>query len=104
MATFVRSDRTTARAAGAGWSRHRLSRWGWRIARYTVLITALVIFLMPLVWIWSSALKSSLEIDMNPFGLPGELHWDNLVQAWTVGGFGRYIGNSVLPSRWTTWP
>jgi ABC-type glycerol-3-phosphate transport system permease component len=96
MATFARSDRSAARAAGARWSRHRLSRWAWRIARYTVLITVLVIFLMPLVWIWSSALKSSLEIDMNPFALPSVLHWDNLVQAWTVGGFGRYIGNSVL--------
>jgi ABC-type glycerol-3-phosphate transport system permease component len=96
MAAFARSDRAMASAAGTRWSRHRLSRWAWRMARYTVLITVLVIFLMPLVWIWSSALKSSLEIDMNPFGLPSVLHWENLVQAWTVGGFGRYIGNSVL--------
>jgi ABC-type glycerol-3-phosphate transport system permease component len=28
--------------------------------------------------------------------LPTELRWENLEQAWTVGRFGQYIGNSVI--------
>jgi ABC-type glycerol-3-phosphate transport system permease component len=33
---------------------------------------------------------------MNPFGLPGEWHWENLTQAWTVGHFGQYMANTAL--------
>lgn len=65
-------------------------------ARYLLLILFAVLFLMPFVWIWFSALKSTAEINADPFGVPGELMWGNLAEAWTTGRFGTYIGNSVL--------
>ena len=76
--------------------RLRLKNAGWGAARYAVLILFLLIFLVPFLWIWSSALKSSLEIARSPFGLPDEYLWSNLKEAWTTGGFGRYIGNTVI--------
>ncbi len=95
----LRADHRPEAGAASTWrSGHRVSRWGWRLARYATLLAFLVIFLFPFIWIWSSALKTSDEIDMNPFGLPTALHWENLGQAWTIGSFGTYIGNSVLYS------
>ena len=56
----------------------------------------LVIFLLPFIWIWSSAFKTSLEIARDPFALPTELRWENLVEAWTVGHFADTCCNSVI--------
>ena len=83
---------TTGRAAvGRRW---RFS--GWDIARYLTLIFFMLIFLVPILWIWSSALKSSIEIARDPFALPQEFRWENLREAWTTGRFNRYIGNTIL--------
>ncbi len=66
------------------------------IAQYGVLLFFLLIFLVPFVWIWSSAFKTSREISRDPFGLPSALRWDNLQEAWTTGQFDRYMGNTVI--------
>lgn len=63
---------------------------------YLILLAFLGIFLVPFIWIWSSALKTSQEIARNPFALPSELRWENLVKAWTVGHFSEYMLNSVI--------
>ena len=72
----------------------------WRIAgnvgTYAILIAFLLIFLVPFVWIWSSAFKTSQEIGRDPFALPSALRWENLVEAWTVGRFSDYMLNSVI--------
>lgn len=84
------SDRVAARPA---------RRWkvsGWTIAQYATLIFFLIVFLVPVVWIWSSSLKTSLEIAQSPFALPKEFHWENLQKAWTTGRFNRYIGNTII--------
>ena len=74
----------------------RFALLGWGAARYAVLIIFLVVFLVPFLWIWASALKSSIEIARDPLGLPEELRWENLQNAWTIGGFDRYIGNTLI--------
>jgi raffinose/stachyose/melibiose transport system permease protein len=84
----------TSERAGVGARRWRLS--GWDIARYLTLIAFLLIFLIPILWIWSSALKSSIEIARDPFALPQEFRWENLKEAWTTGRFDRYIGNTLI--------
>ncbi len=83
-------------AARVGWGRPRFGRSGEEIARYAVLLAFLVVFLLPFIWIWSSAFKSSIEIARDPFGLPTSLRWENLTEAWTTGRFDRYIWNSVI--------
>ena len=74
----------------------RLATLGWDAGRYLVLIGFFLVFVIPLVWVWSSALKSSIEISRDPFGLPDEFLWENLRRAWTIGGFDRYIGNTLI--------
>ena len=77
-------------------TRRRLRLSGWTVAQYATLILFLMIFLVPVLWVWSSALKSSIEIARSPFALPAELRWENLERAWTVGRFNRYLGNTVV--------
>src|SRR5690348_15615436 len=87
MATPVR------RGLSAG---ERLSRSGWEIGRYAVLVFFFLIFFVPFIWVWSSALKKSIEIATDPFGLPEKFRWQNIEKAWTVGHFDRYMANTVI--------
>lgn len=77
-------------------NRIRWDRLSGNLLSYAVLIFFLLIFLVPFVWIWSSAFKTSIEISRDPFGLPDTFRWENLRRAWTVGQFDRYLGNSVI--------
>ena len=58
-----------------------LGRLTGSVSTYAILIAFLLIFLVPFIWIWSSAFKTSQEIGRNPFALPTELRWENLVEA-----------------------
>jgi ABC-type glycerol-3-phosphate transport system permease component len=93
MATSTTAERPVA---GAGVGRLRLGRSAPEVARYALLLLFLLIFLLPFLWIWSSALKTSIEIARDPFGLPDAFRWQNLERAWTTGRFDRYIWNSVI--------
>ena len=73
-------------------------RFGGTIATYAVLIFFFLLFLMPFVWIWFSAFKSSREISADPFSPPSTIALDNLIKAWTVGHFSDYILNSIIYS------
>ena len=55
-----------------------------------------LVALLPFIWMWSSAFKSSREIFRDPFALPTAINVDNLIRAWTVGRFSNYIGNSII--------
>lgn len=65
-------------------------------ARYLGLAGAGLVFVAPFVWILISSLRTSLDIGRDPFGLPGQLHWENYVNAFVTGRFGSYLANSVL--------
>lgn len=67
-----------------------------RVLQYAVLILFAVLFILPFVWLWGSALKTPAEIMLDPFALPRDPQWQNLLKAWTVGRFSQYIGNSFL--------
>ena len=66
------------------------------VSRYVILIGFLLFFLIPIVWIWLSAFKAPKEISKNPFGFPEVWRWSNFVEAWTVGRFSQYMGNSLI--------
>jgi raffinose/stachyose/melibiose transport system permease protein len=66
--------------------------------KYALLILFFLFFLMPFVWIWFSAFKTSREIAVDPFSPPTSLDPANLVRAWTVGNFSGYLLNSVIYS------
>lgn len=91
MAAITSPARRTARSRPL---RPRLVRAG----QYAVLVLFALICLVPLLWVLSSSLKLTREIAANPFGLPTTLRWENYVEAWTTGRFGRYLGNSIIYS------
>lgn len=57
-----------------------------------------VITLYPLVILVSAAFRPSNEVFRNPLGLPDitNLYLENFITAWTVGGFGGYVWNSIV--------
>ena len=58
-------------------------------------VIVLVMF-YPAIWMVYSAFKSNREIFRTPFALPSEWRWENLVEAWEVGGLGTLYLNSVF--------
>jgi ABC-type glycerol-3-phosphate transport system permease component len=90
------SDSVPVRYGVVDSKRNRFRRIGWDLVGFLVLLAFFGIFLVPILWIWAAALKTSREIARNPFGLPADFQWGNLERAWTVGHFDRYMGNTVI--------
>ena len=67
-----------------------------QLSKYSVLLLFAVAALFPFILMWSSALRTSKEIFRNPFALPSVIHFENLIDAWTVGRFSSYMLNSVI--------
>jgi multiple sugar transport system permease protein/raffinose/stachyose/melibiose transport system permease protein len=59
-----------------------------------LLYTAFV--LGPLVWLAIMSLRTTPEINLAPYALPGVYHWDKYVTAWTRSNYGAYFWNSTL--------
>jgi ABC-type glycerol-3-phosphate transport system permease component len=66
------------------------------LGRYLVLTVLAVITLFPVILTVSTALKTSRDVRVNPFGLFSSFSLENLSTAWTVGGFDDYLLNSLL--------
>ena len=66
------------------------------VGRHALLIALSLLMLFPVVLTVSTALKTERDVQVNPFGLFTSFSTENVVQAWTVGGFGDYVLNSFL--------
>ncbi len=77
-----------------------------RISVEKVLLTCLVgvgaaVFLLPLIWMLSSSLKTSMQVFASPFRwLEGNIRWKNYVEVWTSADapFWRSLVNSLIVS------
>src|SRR5699024_12659513 len=56
---------------------------------YVILLAFAAFALIPVLTILAASVSA-------PLGESGGLHLENFVRAWTVGGFGRSLGNSVV--------
>lgn len=66
------------------------------LAVHLVLILVGLFFLLPFIWMLSTALKSDQQIFANPpIWIPTPLMWENFVEAVTVFPFFRYMGNTL---------
>ncbi|WP_203959653.1 carbohydrate ABC transporter permease [Actinocatenispora thailandica] len=55
------------------------------------------VFVMPLYWLFSSAVKPSGEIYQFPLQwIPRQLHWSNFTNAWHDAPFGSFFVNSII--------
>ncbi len=79
-----------------------------QINRYTVssmlanslvhvfLIIVAVTCVFPLLWMFGSSLKTQSTVFSDMSIIPRSMHWENFYLAWTKGGFGLYLLNSVI--------
>lgn len=64
---------------------------------YLALGSLSIVFLIPLLWTLSTALKSSQEYASDPSRLvPRHFAWDNFGKAWTALPFTTFVGNTLL--------
>lgn len=78
----------------------RSLRWG-RLVRaalvYAALIGLAVIFMIPLFWMLSTALKSRFEVFAYPPEIiPSNIQWGNFREIFTRVPLARYMGNTLL--------
>ena len=64
--------------------------------KYLILIAVLCLTSGPMLWVWLNSLRTSREFMRAPLGLPKHAVWQNFVDAWTIGHFGRYFVNSII--------
>ncbi len=63
---------------------------------YLVLMAATAITLIPIIWVFASALKSNKEIRENALALPQEWRFQNYIDAWFGASFDQYFFNSIF--------
>lgn len=95
MAARVEVARRDAVAGGAALVGAWLRRNGSKIILYAVLTVALLIAVVPFLWVIAGSLKSNAEIFQSPFSLPRGWRFSNYVSAWVDGHFGTYFFNSL---------
>lgn len=67
---------------------------------HIVLLVGALLMIYPLIWLFSSSLKSPAEIFSNTGLLPSKIQFDNYVNGWqgTAVSFGRFMTNSLVIS------
>jgi ABC-type glycerol-3-phosphate transport system permease component len=64
--------------------------------KHLLLIVLSLLSLAPVILLVSTALKTSSDVKVNPFGLFTSFSFANFANAWTEGHFSDYVLNSVL--------
>lgn len=94
----------TPPAAGSPAARGRfryVSRWTGQIMIYLLLIAGSLLFLLPLFWMITTALKPLSEVyTFPPEFIPRTFLWQNFLTAWTAQNFDRYFLNTVFITVW----
>ncbi|NEE00740.1 carbohydrate ABC transporter permease [Phytoactinopolyspora halotolerans] len=68
-----------------------------RVLLYVALAFAALLFVGPLYWLFSSALKEPGEIySFPPDWIPSSAHWENFSGAWNAAPFGDFFINSMI--------
>ena len=65
------------------------------LVKYLVLAFFAAVTLYPLLLIISTAFKDPLDVTLDPFTLFSSFRFENLHDAWTLGGFGANFLNTV---------
>ncbi len=76
--------------------RVRVDRLIRSIARYAFLGFWAALCVLPMILVISTALKDPVIDTGNPFELFSSFRPENLVDAWTLGNFGRYFLNTIV--------
>ncbi|TDG00760.1 carbohydrate ABC transporter permease [Paenibacillus piri] len=76
---------------------NQLTHPAFGILRYVCLIVLSVIFLIPVVFIAFTAVKSNADLLSRPFyAFPEKIQWSNFPAAWDQGKIGMYMKNTII--------
>jgi multiple sugar transport system permease protein len=64
--------------------------------RHLLLIVGGVLILMPLLWMFTTSLKTPAQVHMPPYLFPTSFEWSNYAEAFRVDQFGRFYLNSAV--------
>ncbi len=71
-----------------------LQRTGRMFAR-AIMFAVLLVYLIPVLWMYSSSMRSNGEILLDPLGFPKSFMLDNFVTAWEMAELGRHFLISI---------
>ncbi|MEQ4481466.1 carbohydrate ABC transporter permease [Cohnella silvisoli] len=74
---------------------NRESRW-LLSTRYLIVLAVLIIYLIPLFYLFNVSMKTQIEHLKSPVGLFEQFRFSNFSTAWKQGDFSKYIWNSLL--------
>jgi multiple sugar transport system permease protein len=75
----------------------RRARRAGRVTAYLLLIVGALAFVLPFLWMVSTALKGDKEVvQYPPDFLPTSFHWGNFVAAWQALPFNTFLMNSAI--------
>ncbi len=77
----------------------RLGPLGWvgEVLKYLVLLLLAFTFLLPFIWMFTSALKDSSQVfTVPPTWIPNPAYWENFYRAWTEMPFNLWLYNTVI--------
>lgn len=66
------------------------------VLKYVLVAIVLICFVVPLLFLVNTSLKSTAEFYSDPIGLVKDPEFSNFATAWVRGNFGAYVLNSVL--------
>lgn len=67
----------------------------WAAVGRIVLSLVMVVYLVPVAWMYSSSMRSNGEILLDPLGLPERISFENHVTAWETASLGRHFLISI---------
>lgn len=67
-----------------------------KVLIYCFLIILALIYLLPLLWVFSVSFKTNAEIFTSPFSIPQALNFENYEVAWNAGKLGIATLNSAI--------
>jgi multiple sugar transport system permease protein/sn-glycerol 3-phosphate transport system permease protein len=67
------------------------------IVQYVLLAAVLLLFVIPVYWLFSSSVKPESDIYAWPLRwLPTSIEWSNFAEAWNAAPFDRFFMNSII--------
>jgi raffinose/stachyose/melibiose transport system permease protein len=65
------------------------------IAARVILVVVLLVYLVPIIWMYSSSMRTNGEILLDPLGFPTHLDFQNYLTAWETANLGRHFLISI---------
>ena len=90
---------SSAKTGSSQTSRRKMRRQDWlvEILKYGILITLSITFVLPLFWMFTSALKTDPQVfSIPPVWIPIPPRWVNFIEAWNVDHFNLFLFNTIV--------